>query len=83
MVERLFLAVPQAFLRFVIVVFPDHTHLLLFFVILSLFLEFLIFYELYHGLSFSRTTIVLFGMHNLANSIKAFAYNELASLTVP
>ena len=27
MVERLFLAVPQGFLRFVIVVFPDHTHL--------------------------------------------------------
>ena len=25
-VERLFLAVPQACLRFVIVVFPDHTH---------------------------------------------------------
>ena len=28
MVERLFLAVPQGFLRFVIAVFPDHTHLL-------------------------------------------------------
>ena len=28
MVERLFLAVPWACLRFVIVVFPDHTHLL-------------------------------------------------------
>ena len=27
-VERLFLAMPQGFLRFVIVVFPDHTHLL-------------------------------------------------------
>ena len=26
MVERLFLAVPWDFLRFVIVVFPDHTH---------------------------------------------------------
>ena len=26
MVERLFLAVPQGCLRFVIVVFPDHTH---------------------------------------------------------
>ena len=26
--ERLFLAVPQGCLRFVIVVFPDHTHLL-------------------------------------------------------
>ena len=28
MVERLFLAVPRDCLRFVIVVFPDHTHLL-------------------------------------------------------
>ena len=28
MVERLFLAVPRNCLRFVIVVFPDHTHLL-------------------------------------------------------
>ena len=28
MVERLFLAVPQGCLRFMIVVFPDHTHLL-------------------------------------------------------
>ena len=30
MVERLFLAMPQGCLRFVIVVFPDHTHLLFF-----------------------------------------------------
>ena len=28
MVERLFLTVPQVCLQFVIVVFPDHTHLL-------------------------------------------------------
>ena len=28
MFERLFLAVPRGCLRFVIVVFPDHTHLL-------------------------------------------------------
>ena len=28
MVERLFLAVPWGYLRFEIVVFPDHTHLL-------------------------------------------------------
>ena len=32
MVERLFLAVPQGSLQFVIVVFPDHTHLLFLFV---------------------------------------------------
>ena len=30
MVGRLFLAVPRGFVQFVIVVFPDHTHLLLF-----------------------------------------------------
>ena len=30
MVERLFLALPQGCLQFVIVVFPDHTHLLFF-----------------------------------------------------
>ena len=29
MVERLFLAVPRGCLQFVIVVFPDHTHLLI------------------------------------------------------
>ena len=32
MVERLFLAVPWGCLQFVIVVFPDHTHLLFLFV---------------------------------------------------
>ena len=37
MVERLFLAVPRGCLQFVIVVFPDHTHLL-FLVIISLIL---------------------------------------------
>ena len=31
MVERLFLTVPRGCLQFVIVVFPDHTHLLFFF----------------------------------------------------
>ena len=31
MVERLFLAVPRGCLQFVIVVFPDHTHLLFLF----------------------------------------------------
>ena len=50
---------------------------------LSLFLEFLLISESYHGLSSSRTTIVLLGMHNFTNSIKIFVNNELASLTVP
>ena len=40
---------------------------------LSLFLEFLLISESYHGLSSSRATIVLFGIHSLANSIKTFA----------
>ena len=40
------------------------------FFILSPFLEFLLISESYNGLPSSRTTIVLFGMHNLANSIK-------------
>ena len=40
MVERLFIAVPRGCLQFVIVVFPDHTHLLfLILKILSLTLE--------------------------------------------
>ena len=42
MVERLFLAVPRGCLQFVIVVFPDHTHLL-FFIKFILFWEFIIF----------------------------------------
>ena len=36
MVVRLFLAVPRGCLQFVIVVFPDHTHLLFFFVICTI-----------------------------------------------
>ena len=35
MVERLFLAVPRGCLQFVIVVFPDHTHLLFLMLILE------------------------------------------------
>ena len=35
MVERLFLAMPRGCLQFVIVVFPDHTHLLFFMVQLT------------------------------------------------
>ena len=38
MVERLFLAVPRGCLQFVIVVFPDHTHLLFLFWILILYI---------------------------------------------
>ena len=42
MAERLFLAVPQGCLRFVIVVFPDHAHLLFYRLVIGkmkLFLE--------------------------------------------
>ena len=37
-VERLFLAVPQGFLQFVIVVFPDHTHLLFLLMFVQVFI---------------------------------------------
>ena len=40
--ERLFLAVPQGCLRFVIVVFPDHTHLLFWKTIFDLLFEWLL-----------------------------------------
>ena len=39
MVERLFLAVPQGCLQFVIVVFPDHTHLLFWIAVYSVNLK--------------------------------------------
>ena len=43
MVEQLFLAVPQGCLRFVIVVFPAHTHLLFFIILITNDRGFLIF----------------------------------------
>ena len=43
MVERLFLAVPGGCLQFVIVVFPDHTHLLFFIILITNDRGFLIF----------------------------------------
>ena len=36
MVERLFLAVPRDCLQFVIVVFPDHTHLLFLIILIAI-----------------------------------------------
>ena len=58
MVERLFLTVPQDHLQFVIVVFPDHTHLLffniypLFTTYISTFIRFNI-YTLFTNMSFN------------------------------
>ena len=49
MVERIFLAVPRGCLQFVIVVFPDHTHLL--FLKYSLFLSGMTFKIAKHSLS--------------------------------
>ena len=46
MVERLFLTVPWGCLRFVIVVFPDHTHLLFFIISYGSLQHFDQFYEL-------------------------------------
>ena len=45
MVERLFLAVSRGCLRFVIVVFPDHTHLLF----LCLYCQLSLFYMMVSG----------------------------------
>ena len=47
MVERLFLAVPRGCLQFVIVVFPDHTHLL--------FLKIIYIYMYNYSFRYSRT----------------------------
>ena len=44
MVERLFLTVPRGCLQFVIVVFPDHTHLLFFFSVGFLLLRYSVVY---------------------------------------
>ena len=62
MVERLFLAVPLGCLQFVIVVFPDHTHLLFlhFLIILTYFL--LIFNGVVHGQNIAKicsTSLIL------------------------
>ena len=45
MVERLFLAVPQGCLQFVIVVFPDHIHLLF---LISLHFKFIVYIKENH-----------------------------------
>ena len=42
------------------------------------FFEFLLISESYLNLLSSRTTIVLLGIHNLANSMKIFVNNKLA-----
>ena len=55
-VERLFLAVPGGCLRFVIVVFPDHTHLLFFIYKLAVGLYFMIL----HLISYSNECTALF-----------------------
>ena len=51
MVERLFLAVPRGCLQFVIVVFPDHTHLLFFITDTHKFLL-IIYYNTRHNLHY-------------------------------
>ena len=61
----------------------DYLIVMQFSLVYLFFLEFLLISESYHGLSSSRTTIVLLAMHNQANSMKIFVNNELGSLTVP
>ena len=57
MVERLFLGVPRGCLQFVIVVFPDHTHLLFFF-ILTCKIESSILTKYHSGLLVQHYTII-------------------------
>ena len=57
MVERLFLAVPRGCLQFVIVVFPDHTHLLF---LTSGNIIFLLFMQIQFWLSCSSFFILYF-----------------------
>ena len=45
LVEQLFLAVPRCCLRFVIVVFPDHTHLLFFISLKSVCRQIVLFHD--------------------------------------
>ena len=56
MVERLFLTVPRGCLQFVIVVFPDHTHLL--------FLVYYIIHNTYKTNDRRRTTILISDIYN-------------------
>ena len=57
MVERLFLAVPRGCLQFVIVVFPDHTHLLF----LKKYIGWLIFISLIYHFKYSfNTTLTIY-----------------------
>ena len=56
MVEWLFLAVPRGCLRFVIVVYPDHTHLLFF----SVLIFFIIFAKLLIIICFLALCFVMF-----------------------
>ena len=59
MVERLFFTVPQDSLRFVIVVFPDHTHLL-FYCILASFEHSYTFLQLECWFSLASTRLYFF-----------------------
>ena len=67
MVERLFLAVPGGCLQFVIVVFPDHTHLLFMtFLITCYYTQFsvaLLFMK--HNLSLCLILMIFFNLNSL------------------
>ena len=65
MVERLFLAVPRGCLRFVIVVFPDHTHLL--FLSISGFI-----YSKLRSCTYMYVTVTLF--NTLPKSLQVLCY---------
>ena len=85
-VERLFLAVPRGCLRFVIVVFPDHTHLLFFMFLQCLFIYtsrcwevFLIgqIFIYWGGLEADQNVSVKLGMKLAIGSLNTLLWEEI------
>ena len=67
MVEWLFLAVPRGCLQFVIVVFPDHTHLLFYMYVVKIFI---VLGRLFMHISRGESTGERFRPHGKAQSCK-------------
>ena len=61
MVERLFLAVPGGCLQFVIVVFPDHTHLLFLLLLWIMYVISVLFLLCFHARLFVNALWYLLG----------------------
>ena len=94
MVERLFLAVPRGCLRFVIVVFPDHTHYFLSsvnnrfadnsralpttFTTERISFSFLLLCDYFYGQSFIQTFLSFFSTYSINVSIYHLQNEEMA-----